>query len=185
MDVVAQKPLVEHPVDPPALGVGALILATCLAFFLAFGAVLGTAFLLEQPSASARLASLLHSPGIRTIADADLPQTRMLAAQAEGIDRTATGSIGHAGNSAFGVDLGTAPTLSALRDTWSKHWNTLAASGFAALARVEDVPGGHELRLVAGPFRSSAEASALCEKVAASAPGCAVVPFAGQALAEP
>jgi hypothetical protein len=176
-------------------GAGQLILASCIAFALALGSILATAFLMERPDASTRLADLWSGRAIRTIADADLPSTRplpalRLAAQ-EGTDSTVTGSIDHRNDAdasariLFGGDLGSAPTLAGLRELWQSTGASALQPDLRAVAKIKDVGGNHELRLLAGPFANAADASALCARLAARVPTCTVVPFSGQDLSNP
>jgi hypothetical protein len=179
-------------------GAGALIIASCLACALAFGSLLGTAYLLERPDAAARVTALLNGDAIRTIADADLPRSKPLpdlrVGSVAGVDDLVTSSVGTsaAGNDGktttstrFGVDLGSAASLAGLRDMWSRSALAQADRRLRALANIRDIGEGHELHLLVGPFANAADASALCAQLATQVPECAVVPFSGQDLSNP
>jgi len=177
---------------------GTLIIASCLACALAFGSLLGTAYLLERPDAAARVTALLNGEAIRTIADVDLPRSKPLPelrlGSIAGVDDLVTSSVATSeqGNGAktatatrFGVDLGSAASLAGLRDLWSHAGLADADRRLRGLASIRDVGSGHELRLLAGPFANAADASALCAQLATQVPECAVVPFSGQDLSNP
>jgi hypothetical protein len=178
-------------------GAGALIVASFLACALAFGSLLGTAYLLERPDAAARVTALLNGEAIRTIADADLPRSKPLAelrlGSIAGVDELVTSSVGSAdvngGRSSsqtrFGVDLGSAATLAGLRDLWGRIGVQQIDRRLRGLASIRDTGESHELRLLAGPFANAADASGLCAQLASQVPACAVVPFSGQDLSNP
>jgi hypothetical protein len=85
----------------------------------------------------------------------------------------------------FGVDLGNAPTIEALRTRWttlrSEHASLLA--GLRPVVSIAERSGGIELRLVAGPLPNAAAAARLCGALAAAALPCQPAVFDGQRLA--
>ena len=125
---------------------------------------------------------------IRTIADTDLPGTRLLSrpvlAAADPIDQTVTGSLGETGarRLLFGAALGPAASLEGLRDLWRRNGLGPDHPELRPLASIRDNGDGHELLLVAGPFANAAEAAALCARLVTEAPQCAPVPYLGQDL---
>jgi SPOR domain len=171
-----------------AQGSGRVILGACAASVVALGSVLGTALLLEEPEPAARIQALWDSKLIRTIADSNLPGTKLLpepvVAALTPVDRTVTGSIGDAPapRMLFGAQLGTGNSLGELKRLWNRTAGTLGALTLRPIATINDVGEGHELRLVAGPFTDAADAAALCARLETIAPTCAPVPFSGQDL---
>lgn len=93
---------------------------------------------------------------------------------------------GQAGAAAlrFGVELGAFSDLAAVKTSWrqlSKTYANLFAS-LQGLVSVRDRDGGTELRLIAGPFRSAADANEHCGKLEAAGIGCQPAFFIGQPL---
>jgi hypothetical protein len=86
----------------------------------------------------------------------------------------------------FGVDLGGAANLDALRELWSAAKGNHGAllEGLRPVIAVRDrtKPAGIELRLIVGPLTDKAAAK-LCASMAASGWTCKSAPFDGQRLA--
>lgn len=88
----------------------------------------------------------------------------------------------------FGLDLGGASSIGALRRLWA----TARQRHPAQTARLHPIVqphrhtffGGIEWRLVAGPIASATTAAALCAAVAATGDGCRVAVFQGERLAD-
>lgn len=91
------------------------------------------------------------------------------------------------GRQEFGIDLGGAANVEALRTLWiaakSKHGGLLEGLRPIIAIRERARPGGVELRLVAGPFGNAGAAARLCSVIAASGAICQPTPFEGQRLA--
>jgi len=87
----------------------------------------------------------------------------------------------------FGVDLGTASTVDALRSLWGSLKGTQAPllEGLHPVVAVRDgaKPGLVELRLVAGPLANAGVAARLCAALAAAGLICEPAVFDGQRLA--
>jgi hypothetical protein len=85
----------------------------------------------------------------------------------------------------FGLDLGSASTVEALRTAWTaalrRHGPLL--EGMRAVVRERVRPGGMELRLIAGPLPNAAAAARLCAAMTAAGAICAPAVFEGQRLA--
>lgn len=88
--------------------------------------------------------------------------------------------------SEFGVDIGGAPTLSALRSVWERASRNhgVLLDGLRPLIAVRDGRAGQvELRLVVGPIGNAAAAAKLCAALAAAGMSCQPTMFEGQRLA--
>lgn len=88
-------------------------------------------------------------------------------------------------NTRFGIELGTFTDLNSVKNAWRKLSQDHAAL-FASLdpvATVRDRSGRTELLLVAGPFKSAADASEHCGKVEAAGLICQPAFYLGQPLA--
>jgi hypothetical protein len=87
----------------------------------------------------------------------------------------------------FGIDIGSGPTLAALRATWSSLRRTHRDlfEGLHPVIAVRDAnrQGAVELRLVLGPLGNAAAAARLCGKVANAGISCQPAIFDGQRLA--
>ena len=86
----------------------------------------------------------------------------------------------------FGVDLGGAPNVAALRNTWERvrrtHSSTL--EGLRPVIGIRDGRSGQvELRLVVGPISNAANAAKLCATLAMGGLSCQATTFDGQRLA--
>src|SRR4051794_29254230 len=175
-----------------------------LALGLAFASVLGTAFILERPEASGRIAALATSSPLRGIvasrddaplqiaklqAERDELQRRLASAQA--VDRTVTGSLGKSAKlvrapsePGFSVALGPATTLGSLHEWWDAVRVRVPGETLRPLVHVDEQPDRIEFRLLLGPLGAQAEAAELCNKLADIAPNCAAAPFDGQKLSD-
>ena len=91
------------------------------------------------------------------------------------------------GKTEFGLDLGSATTVEALRTAWAaalrRHGSLL--EGLRPIVQMRERPrsGGMELRLIAGPVPSAATAARLCISMTAAGAICAPAVFEGQRLA--
>jgi hypothetical protein len=88
----------------------------------------------------------------------------------------------------FGVDIGRATTMEALRAHWQKikHAHPKLLDDLRPIASIRDVAKRRtvELRLVAGPLAAAAAAAKLCAAlVTAGLPSCHTAEFEGQRLA--
>lgn len=86
----------------------------------------------------------------------------------------------------FGVDLGGAPNLAALRNAWERIRRTHSSSleGLRPVIGIRDGRGGQvELRLVVGPIGNAANAAKLCATLAMAGLSCQPTTFDGQRLA--
>lgn len=87
----------------------------------------------------------------------------------------------------FGLDLGNASTVEALRTAWTaalrRHGALLGGLRPVVQMRERPRPGGMEFRLIAGPIRSAAAAARLCASMTATGAICAPTVFDGQRLA--
>lgn len=87
----------------------------------------------------------------------------------------------------FGLDLGSAPSVEALRVAWTaavrKHGRFL--EGLYPVVHMRERPrGGTEFRLIAGPLPNAPAAARACTALTAAGGGsCSPVPFEGQRLA--
>jgi hypothetical protein len=104
------------------------------------------------------------------------------AAQASEPAAEPTGSV-----TEYGVDLGSAPTIEGLRALWTaaaaKYGNALASLRPIAQMRDGARSGSVELRLVAGPLSTAANAARLCAMLAVNGAICQPAVFKGQRLA--
>lgn len=82
------------------------------------------------------------------------------------------------------VDLGGHRTLAALRRSWGDMSERYAefGNGIEPLARLRETDGGMEVRLVAGPYPSPAEAAKICVRMRTLGVACAVTGYTGQPL---
>lgn len=88
--------------------------------------------------------------------------------------------------SEFGIDIGGAPTLSALRSVWDRASRNhgVLLDGLRPLIAIRDGRAGQvELRLVVGPIGNAAAAAKLCAALAAAGMSCQPTMFEGQRLA--
>jgi hypothetical protein len=87
----------------------------------------------------------------------------------------------------FGLDLGSASTVEALRTAWTaalrRHAMLLEGLHPVVQMRERPRPGGNELRLIAGPIPNAATAARLCAAMTAAGAICAPAVFDGQRLA--
>jgi len=87
----------------------------------------------------------------------------------------------------FGLDLGSATTVEALRTAWTaalrRHGPLLEGLRPIVQMRERPRPGGMELRLIAGPVPNAAAAARLCVSMTAAGAICAPAVFEGQRLA--
>jgi hypothetical protein len=87
----------------------------------------------------------------------------------------------------YGLDLGSATTVEALRTAWTaalrRHGPLLEGLRPLVLMRERPRPNGMELRLIAGPVPSAAAAARLCVSMTAAGGVCAPSVFEGQRLA--
>jgi hypothetical protein len=87
----------------------------------------------------------------------------------------------------FGLDLGSASTVEALRVAWAaalrKHGKLLEGLHPVVHRRERFRPGGMELHLVAGPLTNAAAAARICAAMTAAGAICQPTMFEGQRLA--
>ncbi|MET0277495.1 MAG: hypothetical protein ABW198_04100 [Pseudorhodoplanes sp.] len=86
----------------------------------------------------------------------------------------------------FGVDLGGAPNVAALRNVWERVRRTHSSSleGLRPVIGIRDGRSGQvELRLVVGPISNAANAAKLCATLAMGGLSCQATTFDGQRLA--
>lgn len=86
----------------------------------------------------------------------------------------------------FGVDIGGAPTLAAMRTAWDRIRRNHASllEGLRPVIAVRDGRAGQvDLRLVVGPIGNAAAAAKLCASLAAAGLSCQPTVFEGQRLA--
>ena len=87
----------------------------------------------------------------------------------------------------FGLDLGSASTVEALRTAWTaalrRHGTLLEGLHAVVQMRERTRPGAVELRLIAGPIPNAATAARLCAAMTAAGALCAPALFDGQRLA--
>ena len=93
----------------------------------------------------------------------------------------------NAAKTEFGLDLGSASTVEALRTAWTaalrRHGPLLEGLRPVVQMRERPRPGGMELRLIAGPVPNAATAARLCVSMTAAGAICAPAVFEGQRLA--
>lgn len=85
----------------------------------------------------------------------------------------------------FGVDLGSAQTLSGVRHLWStmrKRFNPLLSNVEPIVSVHETKDGKNELRLVAGPVEDARAATRLCASLGVAGAPCQMVLYDGQRL---
>lgn len=87
----------------------------------------------------------------------------------------------------FGLDLGSASTVEALRTAWAaalrRHGKLLEGLYPVVQTRERGRPSAVELRLIAGPLPNAAAAARLCATMTAAGAICAPTVFEGQRLA--
>lgn len=95
--------------------------------------------------------------------------------------------IFNVGKTEFGLDLGSAATVEALRTAWTaalrRHGPLLEGLRPVVQMRERVRPGAVELRLIAGPIPNAATAARLCATMTAAGAICAPAVFDGQRLA--
>jgi hypothetical protein len=95
--------------------------------------------------------------------------------------------VSNASKTEFGLDLGTASTVEALRAAWAaalrRHGMLLEGLQPVVQTRERGRPGAVELRLIAGPIPNAATAARLCAAMTAAGAICAPALFDGQRLA--
>jgi hypothetical protein len=118
-------------------------------------------------------------PAQAAIAPAPPPQQAVAAPAEPALDGTPA-------RTEFGVDLGGAPNLAALRNAWERIRRTHSSSleGLRPVIGIRDGRGGQvELRLVVGPIGNAANAAKLCATLAMAGLSCQPTTFDGQRLA--
>jgi hypothetical protein len=96
----------------------------------------------------------------------------------------ATGST--AINTQFGIDIGGALSMAALRTRWAalKAGHQTLLDGLRPIVSLQENPkGGFSLRLIAGPMANAAEAAKRCAGLGAAKVPCRPTAFDGQKLA--
>jgi hypothetical protein len=91
------------------------------------------------------------------------------------------------GKGEFGVDVGGAPTLAAIRTAWDRIRKSQARllDGLRPVIAVRESRGGQmELRLIVGPIGNPADAAKLCASLARAGLSCQPTQFEGQRLAQ-
>src|SRR5262249_13923393 len=100
-------------------------------------------------------------------------------------DPGATGSV--ATKTEFGVDLGSGPSIDALRALWTqvKAGNEQLFDGLRPVMSIREAarPGMVGLRLLAGPLGNAPAAARICATLAAAGLTCQPAIFDGQRLA--
>jgi hypothetical protein len=95
--------------------------------------------------------------------------------------------VPNVGKAEFGLDLGGASTVEALRTAWAatlrRHGMLLEGLHPIVQTRQRPRAGGMELRLIAGPIPNAATAARLCAAMTAAGAICAPALFDGQRLA--
>lgn len=129
------------------------------------------------PTAPTAAGSVAPSPAAATAGSIAAPQAALQSGAGESVvTRTE-----------FGIDLGAAANIEALRGLWStaKAQHGVLLEGLRPIVMVKETggAGGIELRLVAGPLINAAAAARLCAVIAATGRGCQPSPFEGQRLA--
>ena len=93
----------------------------------------------------------------------------------------------NAGKTEYGLDLGSAPSIEALRTAWAAAVlrNGPLLEGLHPLVQMRERPrpAAMELRLIAGPLPNAATAARLCATMTAAGMVCAPAVFDGQRLA--
>ena len=87
----------------------------------------------------------------------------------------------------YGLDLGSASTIEALRTAWNaalrRHGAVLEGLRPVVQMRERPRPGATEFRLIAGPIPNATAAARLCATMTAAGAICAPAVFDGQRLA--
>jgi hypothetical protein len=86
----------------------------------------------------------------------------------------------------FAIDLGSEPTIDALRILWNGLRGVHGTlNGLRPLVSIRDGarPGTTELRLIAGPFANAGAAARACAALQAKGASCQTAVFDGQRLA--
>lgn len=86
----------------------------------------------------------------------------------------------------FGVDLGGAPSVASLRNSWERIRRNHSSSleGLRPVIGIREGRGGQvELRLVVGPISNAGNAAKLCATLARTGMSCQPTIFEGQRLA--
>jgi hypothetical protein len=87
----------------------------------------------------------------------------------------------------FGVDLGSATSVEALRTAWAaalrRHAKLFEGLRPVVQMRERPRPAGPEFRLIAGPIANAASAARICATLTATGAVCAPAVFDGQHLA--
>jgi hypothetical protein len=95
--------------------------------------------------------------------------------------------IPNATKTEFGIDLGSASTVEALRTAWTLalRRHAVLLQGLRPLVQTRERPraAGAEFRLIAGPIANAAAAARICATLTASGAVCAPAVFDGQRLA--
>ena len=95
--------------------------------------------------------------------------------------------VGTVSKTEFGIDLGSAPSVEALRTAWNaamkRHAALLQGLHPAVQTRERAKPAATEYRLIAGPIANAATAARICATITASGGICAPAVFDGQRLA--
>lgn len=117
----------------------------------------------------------VDKPDVAVTPSASLPGSAAGGASASPQGRAPTG---------FGLELGSFDNVAAVRTSWRQLLQSYPNlfSGLDGLVSVRDRDGGTELRLIAGPFRSAADANEHCSKLEAAGIGCKPTFFLGQQL---
>jgi hypothetical protein len=91
----------------------------------------------------------------------------------------------NAGKTEYGLDLGSATTVEALRTAWTAALRRHGAllEGLRPVVQTRPRPGGLDFRLIAGPIPNAAAAARLCASMTAAGAICAPAVFDGQRLA--
>jgi hypothetical protein len=93
----------------------------------------------------------------------------------------------NASKTEFGIDLGSASTVEALRTAWTAalRRHAVLLQGLRPLVQMRERPraAGTEFRLIAGPIANAAAAARICATLTASGAVCAPAVFDGQRLA--
>lgn len=105
-------------------------------------------------------------------------------AKATGATASALATAANPQSTRFGIELGSYTDLASVKLAWKKLTDEHATlfAGLDALATVRDRMGRTELVLVAGPFKSAADASEHCGKVEAAGLICQPAFYLGQQL---
>jgi hypothetical protein len=131
-----------------------------------------------SPNAPAPSAAPAEPPPARSAPDEDVTSSIPMPPPQPGSS---------AGKTEFGLDLGSATTVEALRTAWTaalrRHGPLLEGLRPVVQMRERPRPGGMELRLIAGPVPNAAAAARLCVSMTAAGAICAPAVFEGQRLA--